>query len=104
MQKIHPRAVVARVRELGEKVQAQELKCVEVLRRADEVIKRAHTGLERSERRVQHSRELRRTLASRRTFPSLAAQGHLFTADQHLQHNQRIVIGPALRRTIGAGF
>lgn len=64
MQKIDPKAAAARVLELGEKVQAQELKCVEVLRRADEVIKRAHTALERSQYKVQQSRVLRRMRAS----------------------------------------
>ncbi len=62
MQQIDPRAVAARVLEMGEKVQGQELKCVELLRRSDEAIKRAHAALERSGRMLQQlSRKLRRT-------------------------------------------
>jgi uncharacterized protein DUF3359 len=55
VQKVDPKAVAARVLELGEKVQAQNLKCVEVLRRADEAIKRAQAALERAQRRLQQA-------------------------------------------------
>jgi hypothetical protein len=64
VEKIDSRAVAARVLELGEQVQAQELKCVEVLRRAHEEIKRAHTALERSEHTLQRNRELPQPLTS----------------------------------------
>lgn len=62
--KIDPTEIATRVLELGEKVQAQELKCVEVLRRADEVIQRAHAALERSQRKLQHTQKLRQSLSS----------------------------------------
>jgi hypothetical protein len=51
--------------ELGKIVQAQEVKCAEITRRADEAIKRAHIAIEVSERKLQQFRELRRILPNR---------------------------------------
>lgn len=52
-------ALGARVAELGEKVLAQELRCVEVLRRADEALCRAQVALEHSRRRLEKASAIR---------------------------------------------
>jgi hypothetical protein len=65
MQKVDAKRLAARVVELGKIVQAQEVKCAEIIRRADEAIKRAHIAIEVSERKLQQFRELRRILPNR---------------------------------------
>ena len=52
-------ALGARVAELSEKVLALELRCTEVLRRADEALYRAQLALEHSRRRLKKAAPIR---------------------------------------------